>query len=150
MRKIISAVILVLSFWGYAGAQAGDVKAVWNSNVACGGTITENTILAADLDCSGVIGTALTIGADNIVLDGNGYKIIAPNASVVVSIIGRSNVTTRNIDLSGPAGHQRGYGLYLITVINSLIENVTAHNREYGIFSDWPVFRQRRGRVDAE
>ena len=110
---------------------------VWNSNVTCGGTITENTMLAADLDCNAVTGTALTIGADNLILDGNGHKIIAPNAFAVVSAIGRRNVMVRNTDLSGPTGQQKGYGLNLVTVNNSVMENVTTHNREYGIFSDW-------------
>jgi hypothetical protein len=42
---------------------------------ACGDTVIENTTLTADITCGGAFtGSALTIGASDITLNGGGYK----------------------------------------------------------------------------
>jgi parallel beta-helix repeat protein len=46
-----------------------------NVPVSCGDTITSNLTLTEDLDCSGYDGNVLTIGADNITIDCEGYDI---------------------------------------------------------------------------
>ncbi len=53
----------------------------------CGTTITDDLTLNADLDCTGVAGSALTVGADGVTVEGQGYRILAPDAStgIVVS-----------------------------------------------------------------
>lgn len=69
----------------------------------CGTTITTNLVLTADLDCSGITTTALTIGADNVTVDGgpSRYRIIAPRATIVIKSTNRNNVTLKRLDLSG-------------------------------------------------
>src|SRR5687767_4547714 len=53
---------------------------------SCGSSITSDLTLTADLDLTGCSGTALSIGADGITIDGQGHRIIAPDASVVILI----------------------------------------------------------------
>ena len=71
----------------------------------CGDTITSNAILVADLDCTGTTGTVLTIGANNVYFDGQGHKILVPNATLMVGLTGRTGVSILNVDLSGVAGN---------------------------------------------
>ncbi|MEM3399458.1 MAG: right-handed parallel beta-helix repeat-containing protein [Candidatus Micrarchaeia archaeon] len=70
----------------------------------CGDIITENTTLAEDLTCSG---TALTVGADDVVLDCNGHTII---------------------------GDGTGYGVFVDNVDNVKVVNCTIINFTTGIY----------------
>lgn len=103
---------------------------VGNTNVACGSVVTENTILASDLDCSGITDTAVTIGADNITFDGGGHRIIAPNAARAIGGGGRKNLTIKNFDLSGSG---TGSGIEMGGIQDSVVENITASGRVYGM-----------------
>ena len=63
--------------------------------VSCGDTITTDTTLTSNLTCNG---TALTIGADNITLDGNGYSIVGNGSTYYYGVYdnGHTNVTVKN------------------------------------------------------
>jgi len=106
---------------------------VGNANIACGGTITEDTILAADLDCSAITGVAVTLGANNITIDGAGHKIIAPNAVAAVAAAYKQNIVIRNLDVSG---NGKGAGVQTYYLSNSTITTIIAHNRDIGLNID--------------
>ncbi len=96
----------------------------------CGTTITSDLTLTHDVDCVSYTGNAITIGADNVVLDGAGFKILAPDASAAIYANNRSNVTIKNVDVSGWCN---GAGIYLQTSTNAVIEDVRADGRDYGV-----------------
>lgn len=123
----------------------------------CGDTLTTHATLSADLDCTGTTGTVFTFAADSVVFDGQGYKVLAPSAALMVSSIGNSGVSILNMDLSGTASNglkisggsgnlvssvdvsytgvtPAGYGVQLESSTNNVIQNVTATNRNPGVW----------------
>ncbi|MFH1725350.1 MAG: NosD domain-containing protein, partial [Elusimicrobiota bacterium] len=99
--------------------------------MSCGDTITADTTLTADLDCTAT-GNGLIIGAAGITLDGNGHRILTPGTAVSGS--GRDDVTIRNLDVSGPVGTNSAYGIHLNAGNRLLIDGVTASDRQTGLF----------------
>ncbi len=144
-----ASLLAVLTFAVLAVAQPVSAQ------VGCGDFVTADVTLTADLDCTGFTGTMLTVGANGITIDGQGHRIIAPDAGAMVSITGHTGVTIRNIDLSGsPTGISVtggggntftgvdvsgfgetpvGTGILLSGSPGNLIENSTATNRVQGI-----------------
>jgi parallel beta-helix repeat protein len=90
------AVALVLTFGLIGFAPVPAAAAV---TPGCGDTITQNVTLTADiLNCfPSASGAALVIGADNIVLDGNGFTIDGQSAYSGVLVDGHKNVTIKNL-----------------------------------------------------
>ena len=120
----------------------------------CGATITANLILTADLDCTGHTGTALTVGADGVTIDGQGHSILAPDAwrgidsqhngvgivNLTVSggsssgiFLSGSGNTIAGVDVSWNSPEPKGLGLHLSYASDSVIDNVIANNRLIGI-----------------
>ncbi len=98
----------------------------------CGTTITSNLVLTANLDCTGVTGTAITIGAANLTIDGGGlYKIIAPNAATVIDTNSFNATTITGLDVSG--ARVAGTGILLKNGSGHNLTNVTANNRTFGV-----------------
>jgi hypothetical protein len=97
----------------------------------CGTTITTSLTLTADLDCTGVTGNAITVGADDLIIEGNGHRIIAPHATNVITATNRRRVTVRNLDVSGPRGV--GRGVVIQGAVGHVVSNVTADGREIGV-----------------
>ena len=75
--------------------------------VNCGDTLTANTTLLADVVCApGFAGDAVTIGADNITLDGNGFRIVMTGAgfgSSGVRIDAKAGVTLTDVAIENDA-----------------------------------------------
>jgi len=72
-RQLLVPVMLVLLVGWCLAVGAGPASA---SHVSCGDTITADTTLDSDLDCSDLSGApALTIGADGVRLDLNGHTV---------------------------------------------------------------------------
>jgi hypothetical protein len=71
------------------------------SEIICGQTITENTILEADLPCP--VGTpyALIIGASNITLDLGGHTLWGTSPAIGIYADGVGDITIRNGTLEG-------------------------------------------------
>jgi PGF-pre-PGF domain-containing protein len=88
--------------------------------VSCGDTITVDTTLDSDLICTG---DGITIDANNITLDGAGYSITGDGSGSGVSLNGRSNVTVKNLTVSG-----FDIGIYLMSSSGSTLEDNTASN----------------------
>ncbi|MDO8802825.1 MAG: right-handed parallel beta-helix repeat-containing protein [Elusimicrobiota bacterium] len=101
--------------------------------VECGGVLTQSAFLEGDLDCSGYTGAILTIGADNIVFDGRGYKIIAPDADTVIYASGRRNISVINVDVSDENYFGAGSGVDISFSSGVLVQGITATGREYGL-----------------
>ncbi len=97
----------------------------------CGTTITSNLTLTTDVDCTGYTGaSAITIGANNVTIDGAGYTLRAPDAGRAIYATGRTNIAVKNIDVSGWCG---GNGIYIDTSTTVLIQNVVANGRVNGV-----------------
>lgn len=94
----------------------------------CGQTLTSSVVLSGDLDCSGVTGTALTLGA-NVELDGNGHRIIAKNADVVVLLSG-ANATLRDVEIAGTRGTGTGVR---VTGDDCAVVDVVANRNNIGV-----------------
>ena len=60
------------------GLVAAVPAVVFAAQPTCGSTLTSNTTLTADLDCSGYSGDALQLGANKITLNLNGHTIWGP------------------------------------------------------------------------
>jgi parallel beta-helix repeat protein len=97
--------------------------------LACGDTITSDTTLSADLNCSD---TGLFIGADNITLDCAGHSITGPGIWVASGINnggGFDGITIKNCSVSN-----FGIGLYFVDSSNSTITlNNTNSDGWFGI-----------------
>ncbi len=93
---------------------------------ACGTVITaDDTALVFDSDMvcpAGFTGTALTVQADRVTVDGAGHHVEAPDAAVVVTVQGADLVTVANLDLSGNSGR----GVNLVWVTHTTVTNVNA------------------------
>ncbi len=96
----------------------------------CGTTITSDLTLTHDVDCLSYPGPAITIGADNVTLDGAGFKIVAPDASSAIYATNRTGVTIQNVDVSGWC---QGIGIFLDGAINATLTDVIADSRELGV-----------------
>jgi len=104
----------------------------WAANDAlCGATLTESYTLTADVDCTGYTGTAITIGADGVTLDGGGHRLIAPDATYAVYAQSWNDVTVRNIDVSGWC---QGTGVRVNGATGVTIEHVIADGRTFGVY----------------
>ena len=94
--------------------------------MACGSTLTKDLTLAEDLDCSGTGGSGLIIGADNIIIDGNGHTITGTYG-------------TPSVDITDPTNIQAGVknlGYSHVTIKNLRIANFFLGVAEVGLTSE--------------
>ena len=95
-------------------------------NYSCGQTITESCTMNCNLNATG---TCFTIGADNIVIDGNGYSIMGATGTGIY-LNSRNNVTIKNFQI-----YNFSYGIYLLSSSNNTISNNIANYNSYrGIY----------------
>jgi hypothetical protein len=76
------------------------------TTITCGDTITQSITVANDINCS-TTGFALRVVGDNITVNGNGHKIIAPLASAGLYVQGLNDIVS-SFDIQGISG---GYGI---------------------------------------
>ncbi len=77
-------------------------------SISCGDVVTLDVTLTADLDCSSG-GTALTVGANNITIDGAGFTITVNGNNAGIDLTNHSFVTIKNVTVvSNTAGQGRG------------------------------------------
>jgi len=98
---------------------------------ACGSTISDNVTFDADLDCSGVGGNGLEIGADNITLDCNGFTITGDGSSGYgINVSGYSGIKIQNCTITS-----FGNGIFFaFSSHNNLTNNTINDNAAYGIW----------------
>ena len=65
-------------------------------HVACGATLTEDTVLDNDLSCSG---NGLIIGRDNVTLDCNGYGIEGNGGGTGISVSSKKMLLLKIVTL---------------------------------------------------
>ena len=87
----------VLALWASLGPVSGAGAAV----LACGQTITQNTVLENDVGpCPANLGHGIIVGADNITLDLNGHQVLGTsgliNDGAGVYVFRRTGVTVKN------------------------------------------------------
>jgi len=107
MRRLDSIPLLTLLLAGCEGVSAPEsvTDATLDreslhpaTEVACGETITESVTLKADLtNCPG---DGIVIGADNIVLNGNGHAIDGQGVGSGVLVLDQTGVTIKNLRVS--------------------------------------------------
>lgn len=123
---------------------------------ACGDTLTSNTTLTTDLDCSAYDDTALKLGADNITLDGGGFTITAHagrtaigtpqdrNGVTVTNFVIAPNPTGDGVVLHGDSNTVGGSGICQVTGnhfgidlsgANNTITKCRANNNDFGLLS---------------
>ncbi|TNF32525.1 MAG: hypothetical protein EP329_10010 [Deltaproteobacteria bacterium] len=117
---VVTSLLLVAAVNGPAHAA---------NDALCGATLTESLTLTADIDCTGYTGTALTIGADGVVIDGNGHRLLAPDAAYAIFSSAFDDLTVRNLDVAGWCG---GVGVYFVNGTGLTLENVHADGRTTG------------------
>jgi len=100
----------------------------------CGDTVTASMALAADLVCPTTTGFALNVIGDNIVLDGNGHKIVAPLASAGVFVQG-SNDTIRELRINGIQGGD-GILAYETPGIKITDNDVSSNGQGIALYAD--------------
>ena len=98
------------------------------TTIACGDVISQSITVANDLNCSDS-GFALRIVGKNVVINGNGRKITAPNAAAGIYVDGDNN-TIANFDVQGVT---QGYGLMAYNASNVKILSNNFSNNMIGI-----------------
>lgn len=95
------------------------------AQIACGQTITENTLLSADLACPPELEAALVIGASNITLDLGGHTLSGHTPTYGVLAVGVEGFTIQNGALDG-----FHYGVFLINTRRVSAAHLTVRNME--------------------
>ena len=123
----VGLLILLLSA---ANANAGCIGNATGTDYGCGDTVIESCIFDGDLNCSTKYG--LIIGADGIVIDGNGYAITTDTRADEEGIHndGRDGVTIKNLKISGFC-----FGIYWRDVDNgNILDNSIDYHQGSGIW----------------
>ncbi|MEX2722862.1 MAG: nitrous oxide reductase family maturation protein NosD [Candidatus Freyarchaeota archaeon] len=83
--------------------------------------------VSSDYTFSGNIYETIVVAADNIVIDGRGYTLQGSGSGCGFNLTGRSNVTIRNVIVTGWQ-----YGFYLYNSSNNTLTDNIANNNRYG------------------
>ena len=102
------------------------------TTIACGDVITTSITVGNDLNCTDS-GFALRIIGNNIVVNGNGHKISAPNAAAGIYVEGNTD-TVANFSVQGT----QGYGLmaYNASHVQILSNNFSYNSIGIMIYAD--------------
>ncbi len=93
----LASVFLATAHGDVRAADCGDTVAA----CACGDTVVADLTLGADLVCAATFtGTALSVGADGVTIDGQGFAIRSGQADTVIDVGTHSSVTVKDIDVS--------------------------------------------------
>ena len=122
------------------GLLAAVPAAVFAAQPACGDTLTSNTTLTADLDCSAYAGNALTMGHNSVVLDLNGHTIwgfTGADSYYAVYTNSYNHTVVKNGTLANDS-----YGVYIYHSNDTLVKNVetygeTADPSSSGVGNDY-------------
>ncbi|NOZ75976.1 MAG: hypothetical protein GXO90_11505, partial [FCB group bacterium] len=91
------------------------IVTILTAQVNPGDVITTDLTLTADLDASAYAGPALTVGANNITIDGGGFTITVNGNNTAININGKQRIVIKNVTVvSSVAGQGRG-----VTITNT-------------------------------
>src|SRR3989344_9599073 len=115
--------------------------------ITCGSTIYNSFSLGNNYNCTS---NGITIGADNVVIDGNNFTLTGSNSSIGIDFNGKSNIILSNLKITNftralnfeHTNHTKVYNLTIInnsegivfnnsnnnSIFNSLIENNSLTN----------------------
>jgi hypothetical protein len=94
-----------------------------SAEIVCGQTITEDTILQADLACPAGTESAIIIGASNIILDLGGHTVSGHVPGNGVFSINQEGITIKNGVIDGFT-----YGVFVINTSRVTMEKLTVKN----------------------
>jgi parallel beta-helix repeat protein len=123
------------------GMLAAVPTAAMAAQPSCGDTLMTNTTLTADLDCSGYGGTALTMGANGIVLNLNGHTLWGPSGQD--NLYGVYSDEYDHTTIKNGKVSNFTYNIYLNGSNRTLVQNVEVTgetNRDYGVYIDYGVY----------
>lgn len=144
---------LVIGF-GLTEALAADCGGATACN--CGDTVIASTTLSTNLDCSGAQTHGLTVGADNITINGGGHTLkgrqnLGKDKNNGINIVGYNNITVTNFSnitdfdngilvensnsniISYNSTNLNVYGIYLYSASSTLVTENVANNNNGGI-----------------
>jgi parallel beta-helix repeat protein len=124
------AVVLIAAIWLVFFGSPGELEVIGcvgeTSTFVCGDTITESCRFNGNTYSSSMVG--FTIGADNIIIDGNGYSLIGPgeqSGEEAIHCEGHCNVTIKNLNID------YYFGIFFKDVADSEITGCTV-SYDYG------------------
>jgi len=138
-----------ISTWGILETSAcGCVGENYVFTCGANGTINESCNLTCSLTSAG---TCFTVGADDIVINGNGFSITGDGTGDGIFASGKNNVTIKNFNVydfyegihlynssnntitNNTANNITDYGIWLFSSSNNKLNNNTANDNKYGI-----------------
>jgi hypothetical protein len=159
MRRLGRAVLGGMVAFGLLSAVPA---AVFAAQPSCGDTLTSNTTLTADLDCSGYTGTALSMGKNKVVLDLNGHTIwgyagsdtytgvdtngyhktvikngTIANAGYAIYVSYSNETLIKNVEISGEVADSSSEGIYVYYGVSNQAVNVNIHDVYYGFDTEY-------------
>lgn len=130
MKREYLVGLLILLLLSAASADAGCIGDATGTDYRCGDTVIESCTFNEDLNCSTKYG--LIIGADGVVIDGNGYAITtdARGDEEGIHNDGCSGVTIKNLRISGFC-----FGIYWRDADNgNIMDNSIDYHQGSGIW----------------
>ena len=157
------------------GLLAAVPAAVFAAQPSCGDTLTANTTLTADLDCSAYNGNALTMGHNRIVLNLNGHTIwgfvgadsdygvytdgynhtvikngVVADFNLGVYVYRSQDTTVKNVEVYGEPADTSSTNVYVYYGVGNLLSGLNLHDAYYGVESYGTADLQMTGSTVAE
>lgn len=95
----------------------------------CGSVVNSNLTLKEDLICESETESVLTVVKKGVIINGNGFKIIAPQAHTKIRVLS-DNVLINNVNL---VGNGTGIGIEIYNVKNAAIFKSVINDHNIGI-----------------
>lgn len=95
----------------------------------CGSLVKSNLMLKEDLICEEETESVLTVVKKGVIVNGNGYKIIAPKAHTKIRVLA-DNVLINNVNL---VGNGQGIGIEIYNVKNAAVIKSSMPNHNIGV-----------------
>jgi len=142
---LLNQMFIIFSLTGGASTVSGQAfLMIVSSSISCGMTLTNDAVLSENIISSG---DCITIGADNIVLDGRGFNLTGDGTGVGITINGYNNVTLKNFGMVD----NFSTGVYFNNATNSTFYNFSI-NSDYedakGMTLEGNVFNNNFSDVD--
>jgi parallel beta-helix repeat protein len=134
LRQIIPGIMLVLLSLGMLACASTiqPVRAFGTIYIKADGSIDPSTapiLRTGDLyTFTSDIYDSIVVEKDNIVIDGEGYTVEGPTTGTGIDLSGRSNVTTKNMEIQAFE-----FGIYLDTSSSNTINASNISNNDEGI-----------------
>jgi len=95
-------------------------------NQSCGNIVTKDFSFSQNLSTTG---NCLTVGADNIIINGNGFSIFGDGGDIGINLTNRSGVKVVNLTI-----FNFSKGVSLQNSHDSIFKSLIIHNNSYGFF----------------